>query len=192
MGYYLYNIKQFNTLIITLKESNQKVENKKENDLVTLYEGNEVIGYNILNSNFVFSNFCSFNKKAIDLVKRKIKNADSFLNTKQFTVGLIEKCEEIEGTHLHKCIVNVGDQKLQIVCGAKNARKGLKTVCALEGSFMPDGSYISHSKLRGIDSYGMLCSKKELNLENDKLNKEGIIELDENYKVGQDLSNWWE
>lgn len=104
-----------------------------------------------------------------------------------FTVGLIETCEDIEGTHLHKCTVNVGDEILDIVCGAQNAKAGLKVVVARIGVIMPNGLYIKPSKLKGFASNGMLCSQKELNLTG--FNEEGIIELGANYEKGDIFKN---
>lgn len=99
-----------------------------------------------------------------------------------FKIGLIENCEDIQGTHLHKCKVNVGNKILDIVCGAPNARQGLKVVVATDGTMLPSGKQIIAGQLLGNKSEGMLCSYRELNI-----NKEskGIIELPEDAKVGQ-------
>ncbi|MCQ2748214.1 MAG: hypothetical protein MJ223_03100 [Mycoplasmoidaceae bacterium] len=98
-----------------------------------------------------------------------------------FKVAKIEKCEEIAGTHLHKCKVNIGNKVLDIVCGAPNAREGLITVCATNGTMLPDGKLISAGQLLGNKSEGMLCSYKELGIDNQQ---KGIVELDSKFKVG--------
>ena len=59
--------------------------------------------------------------------------------------------------------VNVGSENLQIVCGASNARVGLKAPCALVGAELP-GFAIKEAKVRGVESFGMMCSAKELGL----------------------------
>ena len=70
-------------------------------------------------------------------------------------------CEVIEGTHLHKTTVTDGKETLQIVCGAPNCRAGLKTALAKIGAVVPDGGFkIKKGKLRGVESFGMLCSSK--------------------------------
>ncbi|XQP55902.1 MAG: YtpR family tRNA-binding protein [Mycoplasmoidaceae bacterium] len=99
-----------------------------------------------------------------------------------FIIGLIESCEDIKGTHLHKCKVNIGNKILDIVCGAPNARQGLKVVVATDGTMLPSGKQIISGQLLGNKSEGMLCSYKELNI-----NKEskGIIELPDDSQVGQ-------
>ncbi len=87
---------------------------------------------------------------------------------------------------LNVCQVNVGQkEKLQIVCGAPNARVGIKVPCAKVGSKL-DNLEIKKVKLRGVDSSGMLCSAKEINISNES---EGILELNKNSKVGESIKN---
>ncbi len=83
---------------------------------------------------------------------------------------------------LQLCTVAVGDQTLQIVCGAPNARKGLKTTVALPGTILPGGLKIKKSKVRGVESFGMLCSEKELGLSE---SADGIMELPEDTPHGE-------
>lgn len=76
---------------------------------------------------------------------------------------------------LQVCRVSAGDgAPLQIVCGAANARSGLRTALAVVGAELPGGLRIKAAKLRGIESAGMLCSAKELGLAE---TSEGILEL---------------
>ena len=63
-----------------------------------------------------------------------------------------------DSDHLNICQVNIGDKKVQIVAGAPNAALGLKTIVALPGAMMPSGALIFPGKLRGEDSYGMMCA----------------------------------
>lgn len=72
----------------------------------------------------------------------------------------------------------------QIVCGAPNARVGLKAPLALEGAKLPGGLRIKHSELRGVASFGMLCSAKELEIDE---NASGLMELPADAPVGTDL-----
>src|SRR5699024_4676840 len=83
-------------------------------------------------------------------------------------LGLPQPSEE-KGTHenadkLSVCNVDVGEEILQIVCGAPNVDKGQKVVVAKIGAIMPSGLEIKPTKLRGVPSNGMICSKKELGL----------------------------
>ena len=93
-----------------------------------------------------------------------------------FVVGEVLACEVIEGTHLHKTSVTDGKETLQVVCGAPNCRVGIKSILAKIGAVVPDGGFkIKKGKLRGVESFGMLCSSSELKLPGG--NHDGIIEL---------------
>lgn len=84
---------------------------------------------------------------------------------------------------LNVCKVDVGnhaDGFLQIVCGARNVTAGMKAVCALIDARLPELS-IRQGKIRGVDSFGMLCSAKELGLESES---DGLIELPDNAPTG--------
>ena len=80
--------------------------------------------------------------------------------------------------------VNIGAaEPLQIVCGASNARVGIKAPCALVGAVLP-GFEIKQAKVRGVESFGMMCSEKELGLAAESA---GILELPLDATVGQDI-----
>lgn len=80
--------------------------------------------------------------------------------------------------------VDVGQSEpLQIVCGAANARAGLKSACALVGAELP-GFSIKRAKVRGVESFGMMCSERELGLAEESA---GILELPDAAPVGQDV-----
>ncbi|WP_264719889.1 phenylalanine--tRNA ligase subunit beta [Wolbachia endosymbiont (group B) of Eucosma cana] len=89
---------------------------------------------------------------------------------------------------LKLCRVNDGSKVLQIVCGAKNVKEGMKTVLAFLGSTLPESNFtIKPTKIRGVLSEGMLCSASELSLTQDE--SEGIIELSDDYKTGDKFFN---
>lgn len=89
---------------------------------------------------------------------------------------------------LQVCQVEVGQaQPLTIVCGAPNARAGLKTACALVGAVLPGEFKIKQAKVRDVASFGMLCSFKELGIAGDAA---GIMELAADAPVGQSLRQW--
>jgi len=92
---------------------------------------------------------------------------------------------------LSVCTVDVGGgELLQIVCGAPNVAAGQKVPVALVGATLPGGVKIKRAKLRGVESQGMICSAKELGM-NDKLLpkelQEGILVLPENVEIGKDV-----
>ncbi|GAA0054197.1 UNVERIFIED_CONTAM: DUF4479 and tRNA-binding domain-containing protein [Streptococcus canis] len=103
-----------------------------------------------------------------------------------FVVGqIIEMAAHPDSDHLNICQVAIGENKtVQIVAGAPNAALGLKTIVALPGAMMPNGNLIFSGQLRGEESYGMMCSPRELALPNAP-QKRGIIELDESAVVGE-------
>ena len=88
-----------------------------------------------------------------------------------------------DADRLQVCDVNIGDKTLQIICGASNARQGIKVACALVGAKLP-AIDIKEAKVRGVESFGMLCSLKELGLAEEA---EGILELSHDLKNGSDL-----
>ncbi len=85
---------------------------------------------------------------------------------------------------LHVCEVDTGEETLCIVCGAPNVRKGLITAFAPVGTIMPGGIKIKASKVRGVKSFGMLCSESELGLSD---SHDGIMELPADTVHGQTL-----
>jgi len=83
---------------------------------------------------------------------------------------------------LQLCLVDTGTEKLEVVCGAPNARADMLAVFAPVGSVIPrTGMVLKATKIRGVVSNGMLCSGYELNLSEDK---EGILDLPEGLEVG--------
>ena len=89
-----------------------------------------------------------------------------------------ELTEHPDSDHLHIAKIEVdNDQTLQIVCGAPNIEAGQNVVVAKVGAMMPNGAMIWPGKLRGVDSYGMVCAARELELPNAP-KKRGILVLD--------------
>jgi len=87
---------------------------------------------------------------------------------------------------LKLCNVNVGSETLQIVCGAPNVAVGLKVPCARVGAELP-GIQIKAAKVRGVESFGMLCSALELGLSEDQ---GGLLVLPEDAPVGTDIRDY--
>jgi phenylalanyl-tRNA synthetase beta chain len=82
------------------------------------------------------------------------------------------------------CEVDRGGEVVQIVCGAKNMKEGDKVPLATVGAKLPNGMEIGKAKLRGIESFGMLCSDKELGLAKESA---GLLILPEDFRVGEDF-----
>ena len=113
----------------------------------------------------------------------------------KLVIGEVLECvDHPDSDHLHVCKVNVGNEVLQIVCGAPNVREGLKVIVALDGAVLPGGT-IKKGVIRGQESNGMLCSIAELGLEHKFLTEKdvaGIHELPMDAKVGEDPIQYME
>lgn len=122
-------------------------------------------------------------------VGNEYDEAGKLLNATKLVIGEVLECEEHpDSDHLHVCKVNVGNEVLNIVCGAPNVRKGLKVIVALDGAELPGGT-IKRGVIRGQESNGMLCSMLELGLEHkyaDEVDKTGIHELPLDAPIGED------
>jgi phenylalanyl-tRNA synthetase beta chain len=108
---------------------------------------------------------------------------DKSLELAEFRIArIIEAQQHPDADRLRVCRVDTGTEELQIVCGAPNARAGINVVLAPVGSIIPNGGFtIKASKIRGVESNGMLCSSAELGLGEDS---GGIIELVANDNLG--------
>lgn len=122
-------------------------------------------------------------------VGNEYDSASNLINATKLVIGQITECEpHPDSDHLHLCKVNIGTEVLDIVCGAPNARTGLKVIVALDGAILPDKT-IKKGMIRGQESNGMLCSIAELGLEHKFLkpeDSEGIAELGEDAEIGGD------
>ncbi len=100
---------------------------------------------------------------------------------------ILEKGIHPDADNLSVCKVNTGKEVLQIICGAKNHKAGDKVAAAIEGAVLPGDFKIKKTKIRGVESCGMLCSEKELGISD---NHEGIIILPKDAPVGDELKNY--
>ncbi|MFM7620463.1 MAG: phenylalanine--tRNA ligase subunit beta [Alphaproteobacteria bacterium] len=124
---------------------------------------------------------------AIGLEVESVIDQGAILN--QFSVAKIVSCQNHpNSSKLKICQVEVADNSipLQIVCGASNARQGIKVAYAKIDSVIPASKMIiKKAKIAGIESNGMLCSAQELELGNDS---QGIIEIDDRFNIGCKIS----
>ena len=105
-----------------------------------------------------------------------------------FTIGYVESAEKHpDADKLKVCQVNTKDGPTQIICGAPNARAGITVVIASPGTYVPGiDTTIGVGKIRGIESFGMMCSEREMELSDEH---DGIIELPSG-DVGQTFTDW--
>ena len=108
-----------------------------------------------------------------------------------FTEVVIARVESLEkhpdADKLNVCQVTDGSNTQQIVCGAANVRAGLVIPLAKIGAVLPGDFRIKPAKLRGVESFGMLCSEKELGLAD---SAEGLMELPDDAPLGQNLRDY--
>lgn len=104
-------------------------------------------------------------------------------------IAKVVACEpHPDADRLRVCRVDYGaEETVQIVCGAPNVRTGLFTPLAKVGACLPGDFKIKPAKLRGVESYGMLCSGKELGLDDDS---DGLKELTDTAPIGTNLRDW--
>lgn len=112
-------------------------------------------------------------------------------NVQNVVAGKVLTCvDHPDSDHLHVCTVDAGTgETLQIVCGAPNVKAGIIVPTALIGAVLPDGK-IKKTKMRGVESQGMLCSHDELGITEDMLGYEpeyGILILPDDTPIGKDI-----
>jgi phenylalanyl-tRNA synthetase beta chain len=102
---------------------------------------------------------------------------------KNFVIGYVKSKEKHpDADKLTVCTVSDGNEDLQVICGAPNVKAGQKIVFAPVGTTIPNGKFkIKKTKIRGVESHGMICSEDELELSDDQ---SGIMVLDEKLEEG--------
>lgn len=160
-----------------------------------LGKDNKVLGYNIFqaSSHFNLQKTGKFRltETLLEQIKQLfkqygLKDTLDFDLSPKFVVGhVLEKKQHENADKLSVCQVDVGDEVLQIVCGAANVDKDQKVVVAKNGAQMPSGLKIKPTTLRGVPSNGMICSKRELGLPQ-KPEEKGIYVLDDSYQAGDE------
>ena len=132
--------------------------------------------------------------KDIDLKELAEKITKAGINIEQVTtkkipglvIGKVIECKNHpDSDHLHICKVDIEKEILDIVCGAPNCRENLKVIVATDGTILPAGQ-IKKTKVRGVESNGMLCALSELGLED--IYKDGIHEVEEEVEIGTDAN----
>lgn len=186
-------------LLLLKKEISEEIATERNKNVVRIFNKNtnETVAFNIFN----ISESISLKERGqVFLTNDQQRKVNEILqdalfekieiNSKpQFVVGYVEECiEHPDSDHLHITQVDVGTERLQIVCGASNVAKGQYVVVAKVGAVMPNGMLITSGSLRNVESNGMLCSSRELGLTKDTT-KKGILVLDhgvigENFTIG--------
>ncbi|RHW51046.1 YtpR family tRNA-binding protein [Lactobacillus bombicola] len=184
------------TLIVILGQDHGKSEYNEKGDVTQIIdEQGNVIGYNFFNVDQLID-YNSLSDGQVKLSETDLVALNQKLAEVGFTdqlaygkptlvYGYVKTCEKHpDSDHLHVTTVDVGDnEEYQIVCGAPNIAQGQKVVVALPGTLMPNGQQIWPGALRHVDSYGMICSARELGLAHAP-QKRGILVVPDDFPVG--------
>ncbi|MFC4651380.1 YtpR family tRNA-binding protein [Lactococcus nasutitermitis] len=187
-------------LLVVANDEGKKVTFERKENIARVYQEDtgETVGWNIFEAKSLLKSLTELSKNGeVKLSADDVEKLNTALEKSGFAdkltydaqpkfvvAEIVEMVEHPDSDHLHICQVNVGlEENVQIVCGAPNASLGLKTVAALPGSMMPDGALIFPGELRGVPSFGMLCSARELELPNAPQVR-GIMELSDDLTAG--------
>ena len=100
------------------------------------------------------------------------------------TARVVSVAKHPDADKLSLCQVDTGAEQIQVVCGAPNVRAGMISALARPGVQLPDGTKLKKAKVRGVESFGMLCSARELGLSTDH---SGIMDLAADLEPGLPL-----
>ena len=117
-------------------------------------------------------------------LEAEIKNNISELEN--LSVGFVNKTtKHPNADKLKICEVDDGEKIHQIICGAPNISSGQKVVFAKVGAVLPENFKIKKAKIRGVESYGMICSEKELKISDEN---DGIMILPNTFEIGKNFA----
>ncbi|MBP1047268.1 DUF4479 and tRNA-binding domain-containing protein [Enterococcus sp. BWM-S5] len=187
-------------MVIVADDQGQEnhVERKGSTAKVTVEDGT-IVAWNIFDVSEILGDIAGqgqveLSQEQLDRLNEAIAK-DGFSETlvldhePKIVIGFVKSCKKHpDSDHLSITQTEVDNGTvLQIVCGAPNIKAGQKVVVAKPGAMMPDGMMIWPGKLRGVESLGMICSAKELNVPNAP-EKKGILELPFDAIVGAPFS----
>lgn len=200
---FAYNPEHVGDVLMIIVADDQGKENQvvRKGDVarITTVDDGQVVAWNLFNVSHHLDSLTGTGQ--ITLTADQIARVNDELNTAGFAekiapdqtpkivVGFVKSCKKHpDSDHLSitQTEVDQGEQ-LQIVCGAPNIKAGQKVVVAKPGAMMPDGLVIWPNVLRGIESFGMICSANELRIP-DAPKKKGILELPFDAIIGTPFS----
>lgn len=198
----VYNEQGLNdTLLCIFHKENENIEKTTEQtaDYTVIKQADKIIGVNIKDASKKFTSLAA----GVELGAKYPEEITTYLNgigvesgtatlKQAFVVGYVkERVDHPDSNKLSVCQVDVGDKTLQIVCGAANVDAGQKVIVAQVGCMMPIGLVIEPSVLRKVDSNGMICSGRELNLPAD-YQTPGILVLENDAPVGANFFEYFD
>ena len=103
--------------------------------------------------------------KTLNKIGQEVEGYEKIEVPENVVIGEVLECHKHpDADKLNVCRVNAGDEELQIVCGAKNVAAGQFVAVALIGAVLPGNFKIKKAKLRGVESFGMICAAREIGL----------------------------
>ncbi len=122
-----------------------------------------------------------------NLMSQEVSGLEKLLDIEGLVIGHVKAmAKHVDADKLNVCQVDVGDEVLQIICGAPNVDVNQKVIVAKIGCVLPGNFKIKRAKIRGVESHGMICSLAELGLQEFDMDEKGIYVLDANALVGKD------
>ncbi|WP_208559104.1 YtpR family tRNA-binding protein [Marinilactibacillus kalidii] len=191
-----YNNKGLNDiLMIQLAKcsiDNQITERKGNITKIVSKDNGDTVGFNFFEVSELLdlknNGPVTLSEQEVDTLNQQIKQngwSDELVAdpSPKFVVGHVKECKPMaDSDHLNITQTEIDNgEVVQIVCGAANIAENQKVVVAKPGAIMPDGLVIWPGELRGTKSSGMICSAKELNLDQVSI---GILVLDETEETG--------
>lgn len=197
---FAYNKEHVGDVLLVIVEDDKGQENRVERkgnvSRVTVAENGEVVAWNIFDASTILGEITGVGQveltgEQIEKLNQELKKAGfaeslAMDTVPKIVVGFVKSCKKHpDSDHLSITQTEVDNGEiLQIVCGALNIKAGQKVVVAKPGAMMPDGLLIWPGVLRGVESFGMICSASELRLP-DAPAKKGILELPFDAVVGE-------
>ncbi len=125
--------------------------------------------------------------KKFNLMSQEVAGLKKLVDIDGLVIGHVKSLKKHEDADkLSVCIVDVGDEELQIICGAPNVAQNQKVIVAKSGVVLPGNFKIKKAKIRGVESNGMICSLAELGIQEFDSLEKGIYVLGDDALVGKD------
>ncbi len=122
-----------------------------------------------------------------NLMSQEVAGFEKLVDATNLVIGHVLECvKHPQADKLSVCQVDVGNEKLQIICGAPNVATGQKVIVALNGAVLPGDIKIKKAKIRGVESNGMICSLAELGIQEFDAKELGIYVLGDDAVIGND------
>jgi tRNA-binding protein len=195
---FAYNKEHVGDVLMVIVADDKGQENvvERKGNVARVSAGEQVVAWNIFEASTILEELAGVGQ--IELTEGQFAKLNQELANAGFSetlaadtepkivVGFVKSCKKHpDSDHLSITQTEVDNgEVLQIVCGAPNIKAGQKVVVAKPGAMMPDGLMIWPGVLRGVESFGMICSASELRLA-DAPAKKGILELPFDAVVGE-------